>query len=280
MIDTLHLFPVLNRHLVDLLAGLETADWQRPTVLPGRTVHDLAAHLLDGTLRRLADCRDGHASPPSRPITGHESLVAHIQEMNATWMRVARRLSPQILVDLLGEYEGQLVEYFAGLDADAPAPYPVSWAGQSESANWFDIAREYTEKWHHQAQIRLAVGAGSLETEEFLGPVLDTFALAQPHTYESVPAEPGTSVTIAIDGSVRRTWQIERQAEIWASRLVDSAADAEIAIDAHIAWRLLTNSIDRHEARNSATAAGPESLIAPFFDMVTVMAPSVGPPAP
>ena len=31
-------------------------------------------------------------------------------------------------------------------------------AGEAVSANWFDVAREFTERWHHQQQIRLAIG--------------------------------------------------------------------------------------------------------------------------
>jgi hypothetical protein len=33
----------------------------------------------------------------------------------------------------------------------------VAWAGEAESKNWFHVARDYSEKWHHQQQIREAV---------------------------------------------------------------------------------------------------------------------------
>jgi hypothetical protein len=50
-----------------------------------------------------------------------------------------------------------LAELHASRDPFAMAPYGVSWAGEEKSANWFDTAREFTERWHHQQQIRLAV---------------------------------------------------------------------------------------------------------------------------
>ena len=53
--------------------------------------------------------------------------------------------------------------------------FPVSWAGEEESANWFDTAREFTERWHHQQQIRLAVDKPGIMTREFYFPVLDCF---------------------------------------------------------------------------------------------------------
>ena len=61
--------------------------------------------------------------------------------------------------------------------------FPVSWAGEQESANWFDIAREFTERWHHQQQIRLAVEKPGIMTREFYYPVLDCFMRALPYSY-------------------------------------------------------------------------------------------------
>ena len=50
----------LDRRLLDLLNDLAPSDWQRPTVAGQWRVHDVAAHLLDGNLRRLAIQRDQH----------------------------------------------------------------------------------------------------------------------------------------------------------------------------------------------------------------------------
>jgi hypothetical protein len=50
----------------------------------------------------------------------------------------------------------------AALPPHAEAPFGVAWAGETRSANWLDTGREYTERWHHQMQIRDAVGAPPL----------------------------------------------------------------------------------------------------------------------
>lgn len=51
MIDTRPLFPVERNMLLDLLGGLDAAEWQLPTVCPGWNVHDVTGHLLHDYLR-------------------------------------------------------------------------------------------------------------------------------------------------------------------------------------------------------------------------------------
>jgi hypothetical protein len=53
---------------------------------------------------------------------------------------------------------GPIVDaYFASLDLDSLGG-PVSWAGPEAAPVWFGVAREYTERRHHQQQIRDATG--------------------------------------------------------------------------------------------------------------------------
>src|SRR6266403_1800719 len=89
-----------------------------------------------------------------------------------------------------------LAEYHRSRDPDASAPYGVSWAGEEKSSNWFDTAREFTERWHHQQQIRLAVNKPGIMTRELYYPVLDCFLRALPFTYGTVSAKPRTYVQI------------------------------------------------------------------------------------
>ena len=106
-------------------------------------------------------------------------------------------------------------------DLLAPARIGVSWAGESVSTNWFDVARELTERWHHQQQIRLALGepantaqnpsanaARSLRaimTPELYHPVLDCFMRALPFHYRSMSAPPGTAITIHVSATAAAT---------------------------------------------------------------------------
>jgi hypothetical protein len=60
--------------------------------------------------------------------------------------------------------------------------FSVAWAGEAESKNWFHVARDYSEKWHHQQQIREAVGqTAELLTPALYRPLLDTLLRDLPH---------------------------------------------------------------------------------------------------
>src|SRR6266852_4119801 len=72
---------------------------------------------------------------------------------NDDWVRAARRLSPHVMRDLLAAAGPLLFAYFASLDLAATGG-PVSWAGPAPAPVWLDVAREYTERWHHQQHIR------------------------------------------------------------------------------------------------------------------------------
>ncbi len=154
MIDTIDLFEPLDGLLLDLLRSLSRDDWSQPTVAGTWTVRDVVAHLLDTPLRRLSFVRDG-CMPDSAEASS--DLIAFVNALNADGVRTYGRLSPAVLIDLMTLATAQLREHLASIDPQAPAAFPVSWAGESSSAHWFDVAREYTERWHHQAQIRLAV---------------------------------------------------------------------------------------------------------------------------
>ena len=105
----------------------------------------------------------------------YEALVQAIDRQNAEWVEIARRFSYPLLVDFLALTDPQLYAYFKALPSFGASGPPVSWAGDTHSPNWFDIAREYTEKWLHQQHIRQAVGHPLLDGREWLFPVLDTF---------------------------------------------------------------------------------------------------------
>ncbi|UQA55253.1 maleylpyruvate isomerase N-terminal domain-containing protein [Polyangium aurulentum] len=271
-IETVPLMREVNAALLHLLESLDADDWKKPTVHPRRDVKDLVAHLLDGSLKRLSIQRDGHFLDAPE-IRSFEDTVAFIQRLNTEWMVAAKRFSPRLLIEWLHRTDQEVVELFARIDPHTPAPFGVAWAGEEWSPSWFDIAREYTEKWHHQQQIRDAVGRPGLMERRYLNPVLETFLRGAPHAYRSAAAPDGTCVRITITGEAGGTWFLFRQGESWELR--DSAegrAAAAVTIDADTAWRLWTKGIDRQTARARAVLEGDEGLCAPLFEMVTIMA--------
>jgi hypothetical protein len=117
---------------------------------------------------------------PDGPVETYADLVGYLNRLNAEWITATRRVSPPLLIDLLEHTGGQLARLFLELDPGAPAIFPVAWAGEERSANWFDIAREYTERWLQQQQIRDAVGAPGLTARPWMHPVLVPFVRALP----------------------------------------------------------------------------------------------------
>jgi hypothetical protein len=120
----------VNQRLLDLLRSLDGKDWSTPTVHPDRDVKDIAAHLLHGNFRRVTARRDGYR-PPTPEMRDMEDLIALIQEDNWDFMRGMRRISPQIITELVGKYDEALVSIFEGLDPDARTsvsiPAEVAW---------------------------------------------------------------------------------------------------------------------------------------------------------
>ena len=201
-------------------------------------------------------------------------MVGFLNELNAVWVAASQRLSPEVITDLLEHVCPQVADYFAGLDPDAEAAFPVSWAGEDSSKVWMDVAREYTERWHHQQQIRQAAGVPGLEDERYLRPLLETFIRALPRAYAPLDARPGAHVVIGISDSVDLGWSLLRQPDTWQLGVRDDGleVDASIEIPARVAWKLFTKALGGANARTAATVTGGGMLTAPFFATLAVMA--------
>lgn len=266
-----HLFPEVLDSLIDLLSNLSAEDWQRPTSCSQWSVKDVASHLLGGEIGILSRKRDAYLFAGS-PIKDWEELVALINSLNETWVKATRRLSPRVLCNLLRVTGDQTCEYFNSLDPFAMGD-PVDWAGPGPAPAWLDLAREYTERWHHQQQIRDAVARPGLKEPKFFAPVLDAFVRALPHTYRKVAAKEGTVIALTIAGDSGGKWSLLRESDnwtLWAD--AGQAPDAEVIIDQEIAWRLFTKGIGKDEAASKATFVGDRALAARTLEMVSVIA--------
>jgi len=271
-IETRHLFREISAGVLDLCGSLSPDDWTKPTVHADRNVKDLIAHLLDGSLRRLSIQRDGHflQAPDMRSL---EDMVAFVQHLNREWIVAAKRLSPRVLIDLMMRADEEVAALFASQEPHAPSPFGVAWAGEEWSESWFDMAREYTEKWHHQQQIRDAVGRPGFKERRFLHPVLDTFVRGAPYAFRDTRAPDGTIIEITLSGEAGGKWHLVCDADRWM--LATDCQDKPttfVELDADSAWRLWTKGIDPNVARDRAVVRGDESLAAPIFTMVTIMA--------
>lgn len=272
-INVVPLFPELHKQLIELLRGLPTDAWDRQTAAPRWRVRDVVAHLLDTQIRTLAIGRDGVAPPaPESPITNYKELVAYLNHLNAEWVQAAQRIGPKQFVQFLEIIGPQVADYVASLDPNAPARFPVDWAGDNVSPNWFDLAREYTEQWHHQQQIRDAVGAPPLTARTWLYPVLDTSVRALPHAYRNIDAAPDAAVVLEITGDAGGVWSMLRRASGWELFQGDAErAAARITTDADSAWRLFFHQFPLEEAARRVTVTGDRPLGEAIFHTRAVM---------
>jgi uncharacterized protein (TIGR03083 family) len=264
IIRTAHLFAELDAQLIDLLGSLTQAEWTTPTIVPRWNVHQIAAHLLDTALRRLSLCRDGWVASRDA-IRSERDLIDLVNRLNAEGVALYGRISPPVLLTLTRATVPELAQYVESLDPMAPAPLAVSWAGETTSANWFDTAREFTERWHHQQQIRLAVGRPDILTPRFYTPVLDTFMRALPRAYQELDAPDGTMCHVIVPGDGGGTWQMARRDGNWTLDIgVPLASRAEVAaatsLPRDIAWRVFTKGISAAEARSQISMEGDERL--------------------
>lgn len=266
-VDTRPLFRPVSAALVELLNELPAPGWDIATVAGSWTVRDVVAHLIDLTLRRLSFHRDGMSPPPpAQPIRSAQDFVAFINKLNADWVVAARRLSPRVLTDQFARASTELADWFEALPLEAPALFSVSWAGESTSEGWFDVGREFTELWHHQQQIRLAVGAPSLEDPRYLRAVIEIALRGLRHAYRDVETRVGDTIALDISGPSGGRWTVRRDEGRWTV-LEGEAPDARTSVrmSDDTTWKLLFNALGRADVQRSIHIEGDQSLAVPLL---------------
>jgi hypothetical protein len=213
-------------------------------------------------------------------------LLDFINRQNEAWVEATRRLSPRVLIDLLRLTGEQTQAFWESRDLSAIGD-PVSWAGPDPAPVWLDIAREYTERWHHQQQIRDAVAAPGLRDGPPIKTVLDTFVRAFPHSFRDLHAPDGSHLRINFTPPEHVTRDARREApdaETYMYSLfrydgrwtlftdVDDPPNAEVSMDTETAWRLLTKSIPKSQAVARSTISGDRVLAGRVMDTVAIIA--------
>jgi uncharacterized protein (TIGR03083 family) len=266
-VDTRAMFRPVTAALITLLRTLSAADWERQTVAGAWVVRDIVAHLLDTALRRLSFHRDGmRPPPPDAPIASDRDFVGFINRLNAQWVGSTKRLSPRVLTDLYERASGELADWFESLPLEAPALFPVSWAGEEHSAGWFDIGREFTEVWHHQEQVRMAVGADSLSDPRYLEAVIDLAVRGLPHAFRDVKAEPGETVVVDISGPSGGQWTLARETDqwsLWAGQAPNPTTSVRLSDET--AWKVLFNALPSADANRFTQIEGRTDLAQPLL---------------
>lgn len=272
MLNVVHMLPVLDKKLIELLKSLTTEEWQAQTVARLWKVKDVVAHLLDGNIRILSMLRDGYVGEHAT-ISSYHNLVNFLNSLNADWVKAFKRVSPQMLI-LLHEATGKLYsDYYASLDPLGKAGFAVDWAGENESKNWMHIAREYTEKFLHQQQIRDAVNKPGLMTRDYYHPFITIFMMALPHTFRNTVSENGTTVKLTVTTEIGGSWYLQRSDNQW--KLIeeyDGNPASEVIVDPDDSWKLFSKSMRPEQLKDKIKIIGDQSLGQVALTMISVIA--------
>jgi uncharacterized protein (TIGR03083 family) len=281
-VDLRPIFGTERAALLALLRGLSSTDWVAPTVCPGWSVADLAAHLLGDDLGRLARGRDGHVGLGTGP---DESFPRFLDRINEEWVVACRRLSPLQVVDGLERSGAELARWWMSLPADA-ASDGVSWAGVDPAPVWFDAARDHTEYWLHEQQLREAVSAPLRNDAPSLRRTLDVLVRGVPFALATVAADDEAAGILRTSGGLSHRWTFRRGSGRWW--LVEDRHDDGEPSPWPVAWEVLVDADDlwRRWIRHPAAAeihvrtAGDPAATTAVLDHVAVIRESPATEAP
>ena len=235
--DVREALAVQRTRLISFLDSLDRDQWAERTVAPDWSVKDISLHLLDVDLSWIARGRDHDRSGMIDVPADHEAFVLGLAERNQRWVNGTRNLSPRLIIDLLRWSGQELAGYLDSLDLSAASS--VYWAG--DVPLWFDLAREFTERWVHERQMREAVlDVTDRSGDEHIGLVLRTFIWAFPHQYR---ADAKTGTVVALEVVSVGTWRLTKTEDGWTLDEGQTARPAAaLRMSGDAAWRLLTGA--------------------------------------
>jgi len=260
----------VDAKLIELLRDLRPEEWTMQTIAPVWKVRDVAAHLLDTVLRKLSMVRD-HWFVEQPQIRSAQDIIELVNRLNREGVTVYRRLSPTVLIDMMAMACRESADFHESLDPFATAAFNVSWAGESTSLNWFDTARELTERWHHQQQIRHAADRNGIMTPELYHPVLDCFVRGLPHAFRDMDSPPGTTLQLDIAGNCGGRWLLSKDNSGWTFASSADSPAVTVIIPQEIAWRVFTKGIDRKEAIARSSIEGDTALGERVFHLTAIV---------
>lgn len=273
-IRTIHLFEPLDNLLLEKLKKINLEDWELPTRAGSWNVKHLASHLLDGNLRALSMLGDGYFGESPGELNSYSDLVGFLNRLNADWVKATQRLSPTVLISLLESSGKEYRNLIKSLKPFDQAVFSVAWAGEKESQNWFHIAREYTEKWHHTQQILEALDQSDsrLLTQEYYLPYLETSMRALPHHFDALNVAEQTLLQIEIIGEVKASWWLNKTENHWSLLPFSKRKpDSILTVPGGLAWKIFTKGISRENAFEQLEFTGDDKFARHFVKMLAVM---------
>jgi hypothetical protein len=135
------------------------------------------------------------------------------------------------------------------------------------------VAREYTERWHHQQHIRDAVHRPGQMERRFLHPILTTFAHSLPVAMADAKAPPGSTIHLRVKGEAGGDWTVLRGEETWSLYSGSpELPDVRVIMKQGAAWRLYTRGLPPGTVHHYARIQGDEGLARALLGAVAIIA--------
>jgi uncharacterized protein (TIGR03083 family) len=273
-IEIVPLFPIERQKLLELLRNLSPDQWNKETICTGWSIKDIVQHLLKDDIGVISRKRDGYKIPNSSKMDfkSQEDFVTYINSANQAWVEISRTFSPKLLIDLLEQTGNWLNAYWETIDLDK-VESRVSWIGEDLLPNWFNVAREYTERWLHQMQIREASDAPLLYDPELFHPLIQCYMLSLPLAYKDVLTDIGNKIKFTVEGDSGGTWELQRIEAEWCLSELEPIGpyQAEITIDQDSLWRHLSRGIQFDDLLTKVKSTGDQNLVKPFFKAISII---------
>ena len=255
--------------LLAYLRSLSADQWDVVTAAAPWRVRDVTAHVLGDHLGRLSRSRDREPPPVRAP---GEGLGPFLHHFNAQWVAATARMSTWVLLELLGDVGPRVVDHWQRLDLDGLGE-PVSWASPEPAPAWLDAARDYTECWVHQQQIREATGGGLFAAPRFFAPVLDTFARALPLTLRHLAGRfRDTQVTLVVTGDSGGTWTVRSDGWRWLFNDAPARPGAmSVRVGEDSFWRLCVRSLSPERAHEAVEGDADPAVLDAVRSMTAII---------
>ena len=222
-----------------LLAGLDDAEWEAETCLPGWRVRDVVAHLV-GTEAQLA----GEA-PPESTVDVHALPYVRndLAAANELWVQALRPESPAaVLARFRDVTRGRAKALSAMSEAEFDAP---SWtpAGPGTYRRFMDF--RLFDCWCHEQDIRDAVGRPGHETGPSAERAVAQIVGALPYLVgKRAAAADGAAVTVALTGPVCRTLHVVVDGRARLVDELDRPATTTVSLSSGLFVRLAGGRVD------------------------------------
>jgi hypothetical protein len=237
----------IDEKMLEIMQNTSILEWNKPTIFKEWKVKDVVSHMVDTMIRKLSMQRDGYFDESLNiEIKCNADLIRFVTRLADEWTIATKRIIPKMLIELFDSIKDEYYSYISSLDPNSKALFSVSWAGEDTSKVWFDNARDYTEHWVHQQQIREALNVPGLLDKRYLYPFNDILIRALPVTFLSVNKQYGFSINISILGNAKENYCLLKAENGWnLYRGSSSSPNTAIKVKDTILWRIFTSNINK-----------------------------------